>query len=141
MNPQGSGVTPQQLLPPQAVAAAVRRGSSPNGLFQQAPLSAGMTPGAPGYDPSMQTPPQPGTQQTNPMNPSMPGQPTGMPPQAGMGDATPPMDESTMILQALQDRLEHHSKITEKTVSTLAKMVEAGIPTPDQQGQQNAPTA
>lgn len=134
MNPS---VSPEQLLPPQAVAAAVRRGSSPNGLFQQAPLSAGMTPGAPGFDPSMATPPAtPG--QTNPMTPSMPGQTPGMPPQDGMAPGVQPMDESTMILQALQDRLEHHSKVTEKTISTLSKMIESNIPI-DQQ-QQNAPT-
>lgn len=138
---QGSGIQPQDLLPPAAVAASVRRGASPNGLFQQAPLAAGLTPGAPGFDPSMVTPPAtPG--QSNPMTPSMPGQPVGMPPQDSMAGGTPPLDESAMILQALQDRLSHHSKVTEKTISTLSKMIEAGIPTnPDQGAMQNAPTA
>jgi len=140
MNPQ-----PQQMLPPQAVAAMVRRGASPNGLFQQAPMQAGATPGAPTYDPSMATPPQAGTQQQNPMMTPPPGTTPGQPMQpgqpqlAGQSGDVQPMSESQMILNALQDRLEHHSKITEKTLSTLTKMLEANIPVDP--SQQSTPTS
>lgn len=131
MSPQ-----PQDMLPGSAVAAAVRRNGSPNGLFQQAPLQAGMTQGAAGYDPSMQTQPNAGSQAQNPMMPPQAD------PQAGMQQPTggvQPMDESTMILQVLQDRLAHHSKVTEKTLSTIQKMVEAQLPAQDPN--QNPPTA
>lgn len=134
MNPQGPN--PQSLIPPQAVAAAVNRGASPNGLFQQAPMQAGLTPGAPGYDPSMQTPPQPGTDQTNPMAQPPPGTDPGS---SSLPGQPQPMSEAEMILNALTDRLNHHSKITEKTVSTLQKMLEANLPV-DQSQQQGAPT-
>lgn len=133
MNPNANGPQPQQMLPPQAVAAAVRRGSDPNSLFQQNPLASNVTPGAPTYDPSLAPQPPAGSQATNPMQQSaqMQGQ---------MPGGQQPMSESEMILNALIDRLGSHSKMGEKTVSTLMKMIEAGIPTqPDQQA--NPPTA
>lgn len=132
MNPD-----PSQMLPPQGVAAAVNRGASPMGMFQQNPMASNVTPDAPTFDPGLATQPNAGSQAQNPMMPPQPD------PQAGMQQPTggvQPMDQSTMILQALQSRLEHHSKITEKTLSTLQKMVEAGLPQPDpmqQNGQQS----
>jgi hypothetical protein len=70
----------------------------------------------------------------------MPGQPQAGQPASAMLGTDPQISEAQYILNALADRLKHHSKITEKTVSTLSDMIGSQLPSPDQ-GQQNAPTA
>lgn len=122
------GPTPQSMLPPQAVASMVRNGSDPNSLFQQNPLSQNMTPNAMGADPTLMQQPPAGSQA---MNPTMPPPSAG--PQAGMAqpnmsgpDGQPqPMDESTMLIKILGERLDHHSTITEKTLGAIVKQLEA----------------
>lgn len=131
MNPNAGSPNPTDILPLQLVASMVRRGADPNQMFQQNPLSQNMTPGAMGADPTTMPQPPMGSQAQSPM-PQSSMQPSM---QQSTGQVQP-MDESTMILQALQDRLSHHSKVTEKTISTLTKMIEAGIPV-----QPNPPTA
>jgi hypothetical protein len=136
MNPSAN---PSMMLPP----SLLRNGqTTPGQLFQQNPLSQNMSPSAMGADPSLMQQPAPGSQANNP---TMPGQ---MPmPQAGMqqpngqpDSGTPQLSEAQYILNALADRLKHHSKITEKTVNTLSDMIAANGPqSPDQQ--QAAPTA
>ncbi len=124
MNPQPNAAS---MLPPQAVASLVRSGGTPGQLFQQDPLSQNMTPGSAGYDPTLAQQPPPGSQAANPMQGQMPDPQQGMQqPTVGQSGQDPQqLSEAQMILQALSDRLAHHSKITEKTVSTLGKMIEA----------------
>lgn len=124
MNPQPNAAS---MLPPQAVASLVRSGGTPGQLFQQNPLAENMTPGAAGYDPTLAQQPAPGSQAQNPMQPPMPDPQQGMAqPTVGQPGQDPQqLSEAQMILNALTDRLAHHSKITEKTVATLGKMIEA----------------
>src|ERR1035437_9776429 len=121
------------MLPP----SLLRGGSTSAGqMFQQNPLAENMGPSAMGGDPTLQTPPPAGSCAVNQsvQPPMQPGQP-----QAGQ-DGSPPIDEAQYILNVLGDRLAHHSKITEKTISTLSSMIQAGIPTPGQPGQPGQPT-
>lgn len=132
------GPNPQSLIPPQAVAAAVRRGGDPNQMFQQNPMASNMTSDAMGADPSLMPPPQAGSQAQNPMLPPQPDPQAGMQqPQNGLPGQPQPLDQSQMILDTLADRLAHHSKITEKTIAVLSKMIEAGLPI--DQSQQQSP--
>ena len=128
-----SSVLPQNLL---------RGGqTSPAQLMQgQNPLATGVSPSSPTFNPANVTPPPPGSQAqsqmmqppqgTQPGSPQLPGQPQ-------------PMDESSMILNALIDRLGSHSKISEKSVNSLLKILEAHAIPPEQQDQQQGspPTA
>lgn len=115
---------PSMMLPP----SLLRGGQTqPGQIFQQNPLSQNMSPGAMGADPSVMQQPAPGSQAGNPTMP--PGTP---PPMAGMqqangqpGSQDPQLSEAQYILNALADRLKHHSKITEKTVNTLSDMISA----------------
>lgn len=130
---------PQMMLPPNNVASSVRAGMNPNALFQQSPLTSGMTPSAMGADPTVMNQPPMGSQAQNPTmpgNPVMPGQPqAGQPATAVPGQDQQQLSEAQYILNVLAERLKHHSKITEKTVSTLADMITAGNPIPGQEGQ------
>lgn len=138
MNPNVP-VRPSMMLPPQLL----RGGQNSAATFMpQNPLATGMSPSAMGANPSLMQQPAPGSDAGNP---TMPG-PTP-PPLAGMQDANaqpgsgqPQLSEAQYILNALADRLKHHSKITEKTVSTLSDMISAQAPTPDEGGG-NPPTA
>lgn len=118
------GPTPQSMLPPQAVASMVRGGDDPNSLFQQNPLASNMTPGAMGVDPTLMQQPPVGSQAMNPTMP--PSGPAPMPPVAPDGQSSAPqLSEAEMILQALSDRLAHHSKITEKTIAAITSQLDA----------------
>lgn len=127
MNPQ-----PSDLLPPQTVQAAMARNSNANGLFNQSPMSAGLTPDAMASDPSLQSPTPPGAPPQNPMMPPQDNQ------QGQLAGQPAPLDESQMILQALTDRLKHHSSVNLKTIGTITKMIESQLP---QDPTQNPPTA
>lgn len=122
MNPDPNAAS---MLPPQAVASMVRSGGTPGMLFPQDPLSQGMTPDAVGYDPTLAQQPAPGSQAQNPMQPPMQQPMPPVAPDGTAGQDPQQLSEAQMILNALSDRLAHHSKITEKTVSTLGKMIEA----------------
>lgn len=113
------------MLPPQAVAAMIRRNASPSMLFQQNPLAQNQLPGSAGYDPSLQQNPS--------LSPS--AQPTPPVTASGQASGQPQLSEADMIIKALSDRLAHHSKITEKTINTLANQIDAN------QMVQNPPTA
>ena len=129
MNPN-----PSSLLPPQAVASMVRQGGDPNSLFQQNPLAQNMTPDAMGGNPSLMQPPPPGSQAQTPGQPPMPPPQAGMAqPQAGVPGQEPQMSEAEMILNALSDRLAHHSKITEKTIAAITSMIDANQQVPGAQ--------
>lgn len=123
---------PSQMLPPNLLRGGQ---TTPGQMFQQNPLSQNMGPSAMGGDPSLQAPPPAGSQAVNQgvPPPMQLGQPTAGQPDNG----APQMSEAQMILNALEDRLQHHSKITEKTVSVLSDMIQAGLP---QQGQLGQPT-
>lgn len=111
------------MLPPQAVSSMIQGGGSPSSLFQQDPLQQNQTPMSPSFDPSLAGQQLPPTAQ-QPV-PGQPGQ-QPMPPVAPDGQSpAPEMSEAQMILQALTDRLAHHSKITQKTVNTLTDMISA----------------
>jgi hypothetical protein len=128
MQPNTPTATPSQMLP----SNLLRGGQNTAGqIFQQNPLATGMSPSAMGGDPSLQTPPPAGSQAVNQSTPPMAG--TGQP-----QNGQPPISEAQYILEALADRLAHHSKITEKTVSTLAQMIQSQVPTP---GEPGMPTA
>jgi len=125
------------MLPPNLLRGGQ---TSPGQIFQQNPLQANMSPSAMGADPSTMQQPPAGSQAGNPTMPQ--GTP---PPMAGMqagngqpDSGQPQVSEAQYILNVLADRLKHHSKITEKTVSTLSDMITAGLPVPDQ-GASNAP--
>lgn len=118
---------PSQMLPPNLMRGGQ---TSPGQIFQQDPLSQNMSPNAMGADPSVMQQPPAGSQAGNPTMP--PGVP---PPMAGMqqpngqpGSTDPQLSEAQYILNALADRLKHHSKITEKTVNTLSDMINANGP-------------
>ena len=132
MNPNVQS-NPSQMLPP----SLLRGGQTSAGqIFQQNPLSQNMGPSAMGGDPTLQTPPPAGS---GAVNQSMPAPMQQGQPQAGQPDGSQPqMDEALYILKVLADRLNHHSKITQSTVSTLQKMIESGLPTP---GEPGMPTA
>jgi len=127
MMPQAN---PSAMLPPNLL----RGGSTtPGMMFQQDPLAQNMGNGAMGAQPGLQAPPPAGSQATNQSMP--PGTP---PPMAGMsqsngqpGSTDPQLSESQYILNALAERLKHHSKITEKTVNTLSDMIASQQPQPD----------
>ncbi len=122
---------PSQMLPPSLLRGGQ---TTPGMVFQQNPLSQNMSPSAMGADPSTMQQPPAGSQAGNPTLP--PGTP---PPMAGMsqpngqpGSTDPQLSESQYILNALDARLKHHSKITEKTVNTLSDMIAAGNPPANQ---------
>lgn len=130
------------MLPPQAVASAVRNGSDPNSLFQSNPLAQNMTPDAMASQPGLQQVPPPGSQAQNPMFPQQPDPSAGMQqPNAGVPGAAPQMDESMMLVQAVIDRLTHHSKVTEKTLAAIAKQLDANSAMQDGTAPANPPTA
>ncbi len=122
MNPQPNAAS---MLPPQAVASMIRNGGTPGMLFPQDPLSQGQTPGAAGYDPGLAQQPPIGSQQIQPQQGMPPVAPNGQP--GGQQGQEIQPSEAQMILNALADRLNHHSKITEKTIATLDKMIDANI--------------
>lgn len=130
MNPNVQA-NPSMMLPP----SLLRGGQSNPGLFQQSPLSQNMSPSAMGGNPQLMQQPQAGSQANNPTMPA-PQQQAGQQMPAGQNQQ---VSEAQYILQALAERLKHHSKITDKTVSTLAQMIQAGIPQPTdpQAGQQD----
>ncbi len=130
MNPQQPQANPSMMLPPNLMRGGQ---TTPGQIFQQNPLSQNMSPSAMGADPSLMQQPQPGSDAGNPTMPQPPGAP-GLP-----GEQSPQISEAQYILNALADRLKHHSKITEKTVSTLSDMIGAGLPVSNDQA--NAPTA
>ena len=141
MNPIPSA-NPSQLLPSNLLRGGQTSASQ---IFQQNPLQQGVSPSAMGADPSLMQQPQPGSAAGNPTMPPgggqpMPGQPQAGQPASAMLGTDPQISEAQYILNALADRLKHHSRITEKTVSTLSDMIGSQLPSPDQ-GQQNAPTA
>ena len=133
--------TPSQMLPPSLLRGGQ---TTPGMIFQQNPLQQGVSPSAMGADPSTMQQPQPGSQAGNPTMPPGGGQPMPGQPQAGqaasaMPGTDPQVSEAQYILNALADRLAHHSKITQKTVNVLSDMIQSQLP--QDQGQQNAPTA
>lgn len=123
---------PSQMLPSNLLRGGQ---TTPGQIFPQNPLATGMSPSAMGGQPGLQPPPVAGSQAINQgvPPPMQLGQPTAGQPDNG----APQMSEAQMILNALEDRLQHHSKITEKTVSVLSDMIQAGLP---QQGQLGQPT-
>lgn len=127
------------MLPP----ALLRGGrTSPAAFVSGGPLQTNMSPAAMGADPTVMQQPQPGSQANNP---TMPG-PTP-PPVAGVsanngqpGSGQPQLSEADYILHVLGDRLAHHSKITQKTINTLADMISAQLPdNAYENGSANAP--
>lgn len=118
------------MLPPQAVASMIRGGASPTSLFPQNPLAQGQLPGSAGFDPALQQQPQMPVPQVAGGPAPMPGQPPmpqpGGAPMPGAQPAAPAeQDEAMMLAQVLADRLAHHSKITEKTVSAIINQMGA----------------
>lgn len=119
---------PSMMLPP----SLLRGGQTqPGQLFPQNPLSQGVSPSAMGGDPSLMQQPPAGSQASNPtiQPPMQPGQPqAGQPDQMQGATQLPQTSEAEMLIKILGDRLQHHSKITQGTLGTLSKMIEAGLP-------------
>jgi len=130
MNPNVN-TNPSNMLP----ANLLRQGqTSPAQLMQgQNPLATGMSPAAMGAQPGMQPPPPPGSQAVNQSAPPPPGVNPGS---AQLPGQPQPLNESQMILDALIQRLGSHSKISEKSVNSLLKILEAQAIPPEQQDQQ-----
>lgn len=121
-----------QANPTMMLPSSLLRGgqTTPGQIFQQYPLASGMSPAAMGADPTTMQQPPIGSQANNPTMPQSP-QPNyaGMTQNNGQpGSGSPNMTEADYILHIMGDRLKHHSKVTEKTVNTLADMIGAGLP-------------
>jgi hypothetical protein len=138
MEPQAN---PSMMLP----SSLLRGGQTqPGMMFQQSPLATGMGPSAMASQPGLQPPPPADSSAINQSMPApmQPGQPqAGQPDQMPGATQLPQPSEAEMLIKILGDRLQHHSKITQGTLGTLSKMIEAGLPIPEQNGQGTPPAA